>query len=142
MNEIFDYSELSDFEKQLLDLANKKMPKETKKMLRTEGTKLKRKTLKTAKQKVNKVTGKYFKGIKRGKVYIYSKNGALSIRVYNNAPDAHLVEHGHRQVTKDGKEVGFVEGRHVFEDSAKEFKNEYFSDISNFLDNVLDEGLR
>jgi hypothetical protein len=137
----FDITELTNFEKGLLKLAHETMPKETKKFLRVEGTKLRKKTLAKAKQKVKKDTGYYLKSIKRGKVYLYRVNGALSIRVYSAAPHAHLIEDGHRQVTKDGKEVGFVQGKHVFKDSEKQFTNEYFNDVQKFIDNVLDKGL-
>lgn len=134
----FDITELFDFETELLNLADD-TPKEAKKMLRKEGTKLKNKTVKNAKSKVKVKTGAYVKGIKRGKVYKYRGNDALSVRVYGASPHAHLIEHGHRQVTADGKEVGFVEGKHVFEDTAKDFEKEYYDDIDQFLDDLLDK---
>lgn len=137
----FDFSELTKFEKNLLDLAENKMPKETKRFLRNEGAKLKRKTLSVAKSKVKENTGNYFKSIKRGKVYKYKGNQALSIRVYSNAPHAHLIEEPHRQVTKDGQEIGFVKGKKVFETAKKGFESKYYSDTKNFLDEVLDKGL-
>lgn len=136
----FDFSEFTDFENELLDLANNTTPKETRKHLMKEGLKLKRLTLKNAKQIIsNPKTGNYFKGIKRGKVYPY--NGNLSVRVYNSAPHAHLIEYGHRQVTKDGKEVGFVQGKYIFEKSEKEFENTYYNDTEKFIDDVIDKGL-
>ena len=141
MADSFDITELTNFEKNLVKLAHETMPKETKKFLREAGTKLRKKTLSKAKQKVKKDTGYYFKSIKRGKVYIYKVNGALSIRVYSSAPHAHLIEDGHRQVTKDGREVGFVQGKHIFEDSEKQFAGEYYNDIQKLIDNVLDKGL-
>lgn len=134
----FDINELFNFETDLLNLADD-TPKEAKKMLRKEGTKLKNKTVKNAKSKVKVKTGAYVKGIKRGKVYKYRDNGALSVRVYGASPHAHLIEHGHRQVTADGKEVGFVEGKHVFEDTAKDFEKEYYNDIDQFLNDLLDK---
>lgn len=138
----FDVSELSNFEKKLLNMAaDFEKGKHAKKFLRTEGTKLRKQTSAKAKGKVKKDTGDYFKSIKRGRVYLYQGNRAWSIRVYSGAPHAHLIEKGHRQVTKDGKEVGFVQGKHVFEDSEKQFTNEYFNDVQNFLDDLLDKGL-
>lgn len=139
MSDGFDISELTNFENDLIKLANDTMPKESKKFLRDEGTKLKKVTLSNAKAKVKKKTGNYFKGIKRGKVYNY--DGALSIRVYDGSPHAHLIEKGHRQVTKNGKEIGWVDGMHIFEESQKEFQNTYYSDSEQFIDNVLDKGL-
>lgn len=138
----FDFSELTRYQRKMLRLAEEKMPKESKKFLRKEGTKLRKKTLSTAKSKVKKKTGNYFKGIKRGKVYKYGANGALSIRVYGASPHAHLIEYGHKQVTEDGKEVGFVEGQHVFRDAQNEFQNEFFNDARKFIDELIDKGLR
>lgn len=36
---------------------------------------------------------------------------------YKIAPHAHLVEFGHKQVTKEGRAVGFVEGKHFIQKS-------------------------
>jgi hypothetical protein len=121
-------------------MANDTMPKESKKFLRTEGTKLRKATLSKAKEKVKKKTGRYYKSIKRGKVYNY--DGALSIRCYSSAPHAHLIEKGHRLVNKDGQEIGWVDGRHVFEETEEEFKGTYYNDCEDFIDEVLDKGLR
>lgn len=155
----FDVSELTEFEKEILGIANNDMPKETKKFLRKQGNKLKKKTLNKAKAEVKvgerKDATKYHKSIKRGKVYKYDGNGGLSVRVYSNAPHAHLLEYGHRQVVNPpkpkgrgvipgkgiGKEVGFVEGCYVFEKTAKEFELEHYNDTERFIDDVLDKGL-
>ncbi|HBM74714.1 MAG TPA: hypothetical protein DD429_04070 [Clostridiaceae bacterium] len=143
MEDGFDISELTKFEQKLLNLANDKMPRESKKFLRSQGTKLRKLTLQKAKSKVKKRSGNLFKGIKRGKVYTFKGNGGLAIRVYGGKPayHIHLLEYGHRQVTKNGKEVGFVEGKHFFEEAAKQFENTHYSDIQKFLDETLDKGL-
>lgn len=137
MADDFDIHELTDFEKKLVSLVNDKLPRESKKFLRTSGTKLRKATLSKAKSKVKKDTGNYFKSIKRGKVYNY--DGSLAIRCYSSDPKAHLIEKGHRQVTKDGREVGWVDGKHVFEESEKSFESTYYEDIEKFLDEVLDK---
>lgn len=143
MTDGFDFKELTSFEKNLVKLATEKMPRESKKFLRKEGTKLRKLTLSKAKMKLKKKTGNLFKGIKAGKVYTFKGNGGLSVRVYGGSPayHIHLLEYGHRQVTKDGKEVGFVQGKHFFEDAAKEFPNTYYNDLQKFLDETLDKGL-
>lgn len=135
----FDLRELDNFTKKMLELAEEKMPKETKKFLQTEGNKLKKAKTKKAKSLVKKDTGNYLKGIKRGKVYKY-EGDQLSIRVYGSN-HAHLIEYGHRQVTKNGKEVGFVKGKRVFEQAANEFNNEFVSDCEQFVNEMLDKGL-
>ena len=53
--------------------------KEIKKFMQKEGTKLKNRTLKTAKSTVKKKTGNYFKGVKRGKYYKHDGTGADAI---------------------------------------------------------------
>ena len=97
---LFEISGIDDF----VDTANlvaKTYPKEVKKFMQSEGTKLKNRTVKTAKSTVGEKTGNYLKGIKRGKHYKYSGNGADSIRVYSGRPayHGHLVEYGHEMVT-------------------------------------------
>ena len=134
-----DTSQLDGFARELLNMANDKLPKESKKFLRKEGTKLKKKTLSKAKALTNKKTGNYYKGIKRGKVYHYRDKKNNSIRVYGGSPHAHLIEYGHRQVSKNGVETGFVEGKHVFEKAKNEFQSEYNKDCEQFLNEVVEE---
>lgn len=115
-------------------------PREIKKFMQSEGTKLKNRTLKTAKSNVKKKTGNYFKGIKRGKYYKYSGNGADSIRVYAGklAHHGHLIEYGHK--TSNG---GRTKAYHIFKTSADAFESNYESDCEKFADEItkpLNEG--
>lgn len=138
----FDFSELTEFEKDLLNLAQKiDKGKEAKKFLRKTGNELKRRTMKHAKAKVKKKSGNLLKGIRRGKVYRYGPTGAWSVRVYAGKPayHAHLIEYGHRMVTKNGNEVGFVKGKHIFESAAKEYEAKFYDEVGEFLDEMLDE---
>lgn len=137
----FDISEIDEFLDEMLQLAEEKMPQESKKFLRAEGNKLRKGTLKEAKLSVKKDSGNYFKGIKRGKVYKY-KGDEMAIRVYGASPHSHLIENGHRLVSKDGKELGFVKGYRVFERAAKKFEDEFFDDCEDFIDDLLGKGLR
>lgn len=110
-------------------------PREIKKFMQTEGTKLKNRTLKTAKSNVKKKTGNYFKGIKRGKYYKYSGNGADSIRVYAGKPahHGHLIEYGHK--TANG---GRTKAYHIFKTSADAFESTYESDCDKFADKITE----
>nr|DAV89634.1 MAG TPA: putative tail-component [Caudoviricetes sp.] len=110
-------------------------PKEIKKFMQSEGTKLKNRTLKTAKSNVKKKMGNYFKGIKRGKYYKYSGNGADSIRVYAGKPahHGHLVEYGHK--TKNGNRT---KAYHTFKTSADAFESTYESDCDKFADKITE----
>lgn len=133
-SKVFDVTELDDFARSMQRTAQR-LQKDQKPFMRKEGTKLKSKTLKKART-IGKKTGNYLKSIKRGKVYMY--DGAQAVRVYSSAPHAHLIEEGHRMVTRDGREVGFVRGHHVFETAGKEFEPQYLMDIDDFLDEEVE----
>lgn len=128
-----DARELEAFAKEL-ERARRNAPQIEKKFLRQEGTKLLRRT-KAEARRVKVRTGNYKKSIKRGKVYDY--DGAFAVRVYSTAPHAHLIEDGHRMVTHDGREVGFVQGMHVFEVAGKGFETEFLADIDDMLGEVV-----
>lgn len=72
---------------------------------------------------------------------MYDYRGDKAIRVYSYAPHAHLIEDGHRMVTHDGREVGFVKGHHVFEVAAEGFEPEFYTDLDDMLDEELVEKL-
>lgn len=127
---VFDVTELDGFARNMQRSAQQ-FQRQQKAFMRKEGTKLKNKTLRRART-LGRKTGNYLKSIKRGKVYQY--NGAQAVRVYSTAPHAHLIEEGHRMVTHDGREVGFVPGHHVFEIAGTEFETQYLTDVDDFLD--------
>ena len=56
---------------------------------------------------------------------------------YCYAPHAHLIEEGHRMVTHDGRDVGFVRGHHVFETAARNFFPRFQADLEDFLDEAV-----
>jgi len=123
-----DFSELTKFEEDLLSLAQElENGKQAKRFLRNSGNKLKRRTVKVAKTRVNKKTGNLFKGIKRGKPYKYYLDGSMAVRVYAGSPafHAHLLDRGHRIVSPTtGKELGFAKGHHFFEGGADMYEKE------------------
>lgn len=133
MPKVFDLSELEAYADDLARTA-REAPKKQTQFLRREGNKLRNKTKARAKT-LGKKSGNYLRSIKRGKVYPYQ--GAQAIRVYSYAPHAHLIEEGHRMVTHDGREKGFVQGHHVFERSAKDFQSEFLTDLDDMLDEVV-----
>lgn len=132
MNNGFFTKEIEQLSKELKSI-NNQMNKENKIFLKKEGNKLKQKTLSLAKSRVKKKTGKYFKSIKRGKIYTY--DNALAIRVYSTAPHAHLIENGH--IYMDNGEEKFLKGNYVFEDSFNEFENTYLNDCENHIDKLV-----
>ncbi|KZL94365.1 HK97 gp10 family phage protein [Clostridium magnum] len=69
----------------------------------------------------------------------YEKD-SMNITMTNTSPHFHLVEKGHRQVTKSGKEVGFVPGKHMVEISMKEMEQTLPQVLGRWLDDVLGDG--
>lgn len=132
---------LTDFQNDLIDIVEKKLPKERYKIMRKVGSKARTYISKRARTKVQKDSGNYHKMFKRGKVF-KDADGQIVVRVINSAPHAHLIEHGHRQVTKNGEEVGFVTGKKVMEEGINSFNNsgEPVEMISDWLDELLDSG--
>lgn len=134
---------LTEFQRDLLVTANVKIPKESKKILRKIGSKARTQVARTARTSVKRKTGNYHKKWKRGKVF-KGNTGGLVVRVINSSPHAHLIENGHRQVTKDGREVGFVPGKKVLDRGMLEFEasGKVEAMISEWLDDLLgDSGL-
>ena len=131
----FDFHELTDFQKKLLAEVKDRFPSETKKFLQEEAKKLKKIVTANSKTLVKKKTGNYLKGIKTGKVY--KRGGLLSsdtcIRVYNDAPHAHLIETGHKM-----ENGGRVQGRYVLEKSQNRFNSEFTKDCSAFLEDFTE----
>lgn len=127
---------VDEFVKEMVEIASKEYPKQVKKMLQKSGNKLRKIVVAKAKSKVKKKTGNYLKGFKRGKVYKYAGDED-AVRVYNSAPHAHLIEYGHRKITKKTKkEIGFVKGYHVLDGIKEEFDEEFQKDIEEMLDNL------
>lgn len=150
----FNVSELDEFTQQLLYTANVKLPTECKKFMRSEGTKLKKVVSNNARSSVKKKKGNYYKSIKRGKVYNY--NDSLAIRVYSYDPKAHLIEDGHRIVTRGkgkkakkhytnsngGVEVGFAKGYKVFDRAYRSYSSTFEKNSKEFVNDVFNEGLK
>ena len=135
----FDLSELDALNNQLLNLAQTQYPKEAKKFLRDEANVARQKLRANTKAATKKKTGNLLKGIDRGPVKKH--NGNFQIRVYNKAPHAHLIEHGH-VLWVNGKETEkFVPGRHVAAKTVLEMKETFPADADRFVDELMDKGL-
>jgi hypothetical protein len=136
---------LTEFQKELLEIAQDKLPRESFKVMRKLGSRARVYVAKRARQ-VNKVSGNYIGkgpkkyGWKRSKAFY--KFDEYGVTVYNKAPHAHLVEHGHRMVTQDGKEAGFVKGQKVRENGMDDFEasGEVDEILSKWLDDLLESG--
>jgi hypothetical protein len=139
----FDIKELDEYSIKLLKLAEKTMPKECNKFMKIEANKLNSKAKNKARKEIKKKTGNYMKGFKRGKkIYEYG-DVKYNIRVYNNAPHAHLIEYGHEIVghKPDKKQSGYVKGKFILENASKEFENDFAKDTYDLVDDLLNKGL-
>jgi len=131
-----DDSELDEWVEKIEYFENQ-FPKEARRVMGRVGTKAKNIVKKEAKRRVKKKTGNYLKSIKRGRTF-KSNMDEWTTRVYsdNTAPHAHLIEWGHRVVV-NGKEVGYVKGKKVFERSKKEVERNYNQMVAEELDKEL-----
>lgn len=137
----FDVSEFDKFTKDMIDMAQKKMPKKLSKFMNTESRKLTSATKKESKAAVEKRTGSYHSSIKKRRTY--NKNGIYSGGTVSADRKAHLLEYGHNQVIgrgpRKGTKVGVVAGRNVFKAAADSFEDEFNYDLSEFVDDVAKE---
>ena len=125
--------------RETLSYFERNFPRETSRMMLKVGNKVRTIVRREARQKVKKNTGNFLKSIKRGKVFVNASN-EMTVRVYPSAkiaPHAHLIERGHRIVTKSGEEVGFAKGKYVFESAQSEIEREYTKIVEQELDKAF-----
>ena len=138
-----DYSELTEFSKRMLKFVGNEFPKETRNFTGRAGNRLAKRFRAAYKAKTKKKTGNLHKGVKRGRPYMFNGN-EFQVRVYNKAPHAWLVEHGHvmcdkygNPIKKAGKEI-HVPGKHVVGPLANEFAEEFAEMTEEFIDQMLE----
>lgn len=142
---------MADYEFKVTNLTNdlfktddEDTSKEIKKFLNKQGNKAKKITLKIARAKVKRVTGNYHSRIKKGKVY-KDDNNTWGVRVYSNAPHAHLIEDGYDLVKggkkgKGGRVIGRVKGKKVLTKFENDYAKTFHKDCEELVDKLLDEG--
>ena len=141
----FTCSELTAWADKLAKLP-KGCDKSVKKLLRDQGTKLRRRTVQRARAEVGKravkrkdytrAAGTYHKSIKRGKVF--AKDGVYKVRVYSNDAVAHLMEYGWRPKLRDKSRGQYQVGKKVFDKAFDDFKPGF----EEALDDMLDEEIK
>ncbi len=130
LNELFDFCDS-------LSTCAKEADKFKASAVRTIGTKLARKTRAKARSLgIKRKTGTYFKRIKRGKL-VKERDGSVRIRVYSNAPHAHLIEEGHKKWIHGVDTGEKVEGRKVFIRAARGFENDFAEVVEQTMDKIL-----
>lgn len=154
----FEFEGLTEMQNALLDVAQRRLPKETKKVMRKAGSKMRVYVKRRAKsEKIGVKNEIYHKKFKRGKVF-KNDRGEWVVRVVNSAPHAHLIEHGHKQVVQKGRtrksdgryiayrragqQVGYVPGKKVMEKGSRDFENsgQYDEILGKWLDDLLKDG--
>jgi len=138
----FDTRELDEFSRDLLGLATTSLPRETKKMLKKEATKLSKVQKNVFKSSGIGDTGitekEVLKKMKAGKVYKY--NGDLSCRAYCSHPLGHLLDQGY--IHKGGKNHNgaetYVPGYKFIDRAQTQFGSVYNHDLQSFIDDMLD----
>ena len=139
-----DGSELDKFSKNLLETAEKTMPREIYFFINRESQKLTSKTKGEAVKAVFKVSGKYHSSIKKRK--LSKKKGIYSGGVQSADRKAHLLELGHDHVinrgARKGEKIGVVAGRNVFGAASDDFKNTFYSDLDKLIEKITKEAAR
>ena len=134
----FDTHELDELARQMYRVAEERYPKEAKAFLKDQGNKGRRVLRAKTKAATQKKTGNLLRGIGKGPVH--KRNGDFQVRVYNKAPHAHLIEHGHVFYHRGKKTEKFVPGKHPAADATKELKAEFPRDAEAFVDRLIKEG--
>lgn len=139
-----DVSELDKFTSTLLEIAEKKMPKELPYFMNRESLRVTKATKGEAVKAVFKINGDYHASIKKRK--ITKRKGVYSGGVQSADRKAHLLELGHDQVinrgARKGEKIGVVAGRNVFGAASDDFKNTFYSDLDKLIEKITKEAAR
>lgn len=139
-----DVSELDKFTSTLLEIAEKKMPKELPYFMNRESLRVTKATKGEAVKAVFKINGDYHSSIKKRK--ITKRKGVYSGGVQSEDRKAHLLELGHDQVinrgARKGEKIGVVAGRNVFGAASDNFKNTFYSDLDKLIEKITKEAAR
>lgn len=135
-----EFQGLTEFQKDLLEVAQKDMPKEMNKVMKKAANRGATWARREARSKLKtQPTGNYMKGIKSGKAFI-DNEGKHVVRILNTAPHGHLIEHGHHiRAYKDGPSLGFVPGKFILDNAAKNLEKS--GDFETLLSRGLDDML-
>jgi len=141
----FNTSQLEQLARDLETVADL-YPDRAKEFLKNQANKGRTKLRANIKASTKKRTGNLLKGIRRSSVTEY--RGDYQVRIYNKAPHAHLIEHGHVQwVPVKGYGSGhrrkteqFVPGRHPAARTVNQMKASMAADAGGLVDEVLRKG--
>lgn len=144
-----DFSQLTEFENKVMEIAQKKYPQEAKKFMQRAGNAMRKRIREQySADGVGRKTGNIRKGLTRGRAYVYAGN-EYQVRVKNRAPHAHLIEHGHeiffhhskRHNFPKAKASGeFTQGFHSVGKSVNNFGDTFTDMAEKFVDDFINKG--
>ena len=146
MNEsvYLDVREWDKFDLDILDFVEKEMPKECKKFMRREGGRERTETRREARSTIKKKTGNFLKGVKVTRAWRNAKGGyGVKIRAdHRIAPHTHLIEYGHRILTRKRRFTGYrATDFHIYENANEHFQGKFYNDTLVFVGQMLENGL-
>lgn len=130
-----DY-EVRGLEEMMADFENavQEFPNEAEKTLASIGRKFKKavieKTPDSGKANKSKLNKKY-----KTEVAGYREN--IQFNFWSQSPHFHLVERGHKNVAKDGREYGFTPGVHMVERTVQEFESIVPAETDKLLKRII-----
>ena len=116
------------------------------KMLRSEGTKLKKCVKNTAGTKIKRRTGNYLKGVTVQRPYQYNRSNGTknkdSVKVYGKhgiglANHAHLIEDRHEKWLWGNRTAERVREFYVYRDAGKEYQPKFEENCEKFVTELL-----
>ena len=116
-----------------LKLVEKRAPDRIIDKLDKTGNELRKKT----REKTPKKIGKIQKGYKL--LPVEKVRGGYQKGMTNTAPHFHLVERGHRKVTKSGKEIGWTDGVFMVEKTVREMDETLPGELRDWLNDLFKE---
>ena len=142
MDQVITIDGLDDLEKTFKDLV-KKYPDRAGEMLREDARKLRKEVVKEVKKVTNtKSSSKRSLG-KVGSYKISQVQGIGTnqyVEISAKSPHFHLVEHGHVQMNRAGQAIGFVQGRHLRDNTVKKHEGKMPEVVEDMVDRLLKEG--
>jgi hypothetical protein len=133
---MFDVTTNAEIFERNLQYVIRSMPRESKLIMRRVGAKSRTIIKSTARRLVKEKTGRYMKSWKLGKAYMNDESN-YRIRVFNNAPHAHLIEDGHR-IVRGGREVGFAEGKKIIQKSNSKLEEKWEENLTKELNKIIE----
>lgn len=135
----FDYSDLTDFNRETLQLITNTYPKEAKKFISRVGNAFRADMKKEYRSQTKKKTGNLLRGVTRGRAYVYDGD-SYQVRVYNKAPHAPLIERGHKLVYYGHPTNKVVPGKHIVGKTVLGFEDRFAGLANKFVDDLLEGG--